>query len=217
MKQLAPEVYTFVLGSLENNSYLLVDPQSFEGVVIDPSFDSGKLLEHVRKLGIDLRMVLLTHAHFDHIAGVKECSESESPPLRVALHSADLSLYRQGGGAAQFGIAIEPGPSPQILLQNGQVLHVGNIELIAYHTPGHTRGHVIFYCPAAGAAFCGDLIFAGSVGRTDLPGGDYDQLIASIGSTILALPPETRLYSGHGPETTVAEEIASNPFLINLK
>jgi glyoxylase-like metal-dependent hydrolase (beta-lactamase superfamily II) len=216
MKPIVPEIFTFVLGSLENNSYLLVDPQSFEGVVIDPSFDSDKLLSDAQERGVELRMVLLTHAHFDHIAGVRQCSESGFPPPRVALHPADFELYRQGGGAAQFGIPLEAAPAPQVLLQNGQVLHIGNIELIVYHTPGHTRGHVIFYCPAAEAAFCGDLIFAGSVGRTDLPGGDYDQLIASIRSTILVLPPETRLLSGHGPETTVAEEIVSNPFLTSL-
>ena len=216
MKPTVPEIYTFVLGSLENNSYLLVDPQSLEGVVIDPSFNSEKLLTEVQKMGVELRMVLLTHAHFDHIAGVRACSESGYPPLRVALHAADLDLYRQGGGASQFGIPVEMGPSPQVLLQNGQVLRIGSVELIVYHSPGHTQGHVIFYCPAAGAAFCGDLIFAGSVGRTDLPGGDYDQLIASIRATILVLPPKTRLYSGHGPETTVAEEIASNPFLTSL-
>jgi hydroxyacylglutathione hydrolase len=216
MKSPVPEIYPFVLGSLENNSYLLVDPQTYEGVVIDPSFDSGRLLGDAKKRGVVLRMVLLTHAHFDHIAGVRECIESESPPLRVALHPADFDLYSQGGGAAQFGIPIEAGPLPQVLLQNGQELHIGNIGLVVYHTPGHTPGHVIFYCPAAGAAFCGDLIFSGSVGRTDLPGGDYSQLIASIRSTILKLPPGTRLLSGHGPETTVAEETASNPFLISL-
>jgi len=213
MKPTVPEIIPFVLGSLENNSYLLVDPQSSEGVVIDPSFGSGRMLSDARKNGIELRMVLLTHAHFDHIAGVKECSESESPSLNVAIHPADLELYRQGGGGAQFGIPVEPATLPQVHLQNGQVLRIGNLELVVYHTPGHTPGHVIFYCPAAGAAFCGDLIFAGSVGRTDLSGGDYDQLINSIRSTILVLPPETRLLSGHGDETTVGQEKRWNPFL----
>jgi hydroxyacylglutathione hydrolase len=216
MKQPVPKIVPFVLGSLENNSYLLIDPQSYEGVVIDPSFDSNILLSEAHKRGYALRMVLLTHAHFDHIAGVKECCESENPHLRVALHPADLELYRRGGGATQFGISVAAGPAPQILLQNGQELHIGNIELLVYHTPGHTPGHVIFYCPAAKTAFCGDVIFAGSVGRTDLPGSDYDQLIASIRTSILTLPPETRLLSGHGPETTVGEEMASNPFLTSL-
>ncbi len=216
MKPSVPEIFTYVLGSLENNSYLLVDPQSFEGVVIDPSFDSERLVADARMKGVEIRMVLLTHAHFDHIAGVQKCCESETPPIPVALHPADFELYRQGGGAANFGITVEKGPSPQVHLVNGQVLRVGNIEFFVYHTPGHTLGHVIFYCPAAEAAFCGDLIFAGSVGRTDLPGGNYDQLIASIRASILVLPPNTRLFSGHGPETTVAEEIASNPFLQNI-
>ena len=216
MKPTSPEIIPFVLGMMENNSYILFDPQSMQGVVIDPSFDSGRMLNEARKRGIDLQMVLLTHAHFDHIAGVRECCEAVYPPLRVALHPSDFELYRQGGGAALFGMPMQAAPAPQVRLENGQVLRIGNIELVVYHTPGHTPGHVTFYCQAAGTAFCGDVIFAGSIGRTDLPGGDYDQLMASIRSTILTLPPDTRLLSGHGPETTVTKETANNPFLRGL-
>ncbi len=204
----------FVLGPLENNTYLIVDTETNEAVVVDPSFESEIVLAEIRQQGWRLTQVWLTHAHFDHIAGVSTIAESTTPPLPVGLHPGDLILWKQGGGAPPFGIKIERGPEPSIIFSHGQMLQVGKASFEVRHTPGHTRGHVVFVCHAAGFALCGDLIFKGSVGRTDLPGGDTGRLMNSIRSQILNLPPATRLYSGHGPETTVGEELKSNPFLI---
>lgn len=208
-----PTLLTYVLGPLENNTYLLADPLTREAAVIDPSFELETLLVDLKRLGLDLKTVLLTHAHFDHITGVAEVVRSCGAAVRIGLHPADLSLYRTGGSAADFGLPFEIGPEPQIRFDAGQVLKIGAVELEVRHTPGHTPGHVVFYCPSASVIFCGDLIFAGSVGRTDLPGGNHAQLIASIRRDILTLPPTTQLLSGHGSPTTVAEEAASNPFL----
>jgi hydroxyacylglutathione hydrolase len=200
--------FAYVLGPLENNSYLLVDLESGEAALIDPSFDVDSVLADAQKKGWRVASILLTHGHFDHIAGV---SAAGIEP--IALHPADLELYRQGGGARNFGIPFEAGPMPNQMLQDGETIKVGSLDLEVHHTPGHTPGHVIFVCRAVNAAFCGDLIFAGSVGRTDLPGGSHSQLLDSIQRQILTLPPDMVLLPGHGPSTTVGEEAASNPFL----
>jgi glyoxylase-like metal-dependent hydrolase (beta-lactamase superfamily II) len=118
------------------------------------------------------------------------------------------------GGAPLFGMRIDPGPEPTIDLRHGQTLYLGSNQLEVRHAPGHTRGHVMFYCEADQVLFCGDVIFQGSIGRTDLPGGDYETLIASIHSQVLTLPDHTRLLSGHGPTTTVGDERRFNPFLV---
>jgi glyoxylase-like metal-dependent hydrolase (beta-lactamase superfamily II) len=133
------------------------------------------------------------------------------PP--VALHPRDYGLWRVKGGAAMFGIEIEPCPEPTVDLSQFVRLHLGEEEFEVRHAPGHTPGHVVFYCAQESVAFCGDVIFQGSIGRTDLPGGNYDTLIESIHSQILTLPDDTRLLSGHGPETTVGVERVNNPFL----
>ena len=203
----------FVLGPLENNTYLVLDSETGEVVVVDPTFGSEVVLTEIQQQGWRLTQIWLTHAHFDHIAGVKTIATSAEPPIPVGLHPGDLVLWKQNGGAPSFGVKIERGPEPSIFFAHSQNLHVGDSTLEVRHTPGHTRGHVVFVCHSAGFALCGDLIFNGSVGRTDLPGGDTSALMNSIRSEILTLPPTTRLYSGHGPETTVGEEIKTNPFL----
>ena len=208
-----PLILCYVLGPLENNTYLLVDQESKDAALIDPSTEPEALLADAEEQGIQIRMILLTHGHFDHIVGVADASKSQDPAIPVALHPDDLELYRQGGGAGLFGLPYEPAPEPDMLLVDGQVIKVGSIELEVRHTPGHTAGHVVFLCREAGAVFCGDLIFAGGVGRTDMPGGSQAQLLDSIRSVILPLPPETSLLSGHGAETTVGEEAATNPFI----
>lgn len=207
------EIITLQLGPMDNNSYLAADPLTREAAVIDPSFESQVILETIEQHGWDLTAVWLTHAHFDHIAGVKTLIQAARNPLPVGLHPADLPLWRQGGGARLFGMQVEPGPEPALLFRPGQILRLGSQMVEVRHTPGHTPGHLAFYSAESQAVFTGDLIFYRGIGRTDLPGGDHGQLIRSIREQILTLPPETRLLSGHGPETTVQAELAENPFL----
>jgi glyoxylase-like metal-dependent hydrolase (beta-lactamase superfamily II) len=210
------EIVQFTLGPVETNSYLVADNESNEAVVIDPAWDGLTISRAASERGFKIRQVWLTHAHFDHLGGLAELVNSLQPPPPVALHSQDLPLWEMRGGADLFGIRVEKGPRPTILLEKENLVRVGSTGFEVRHAPGHTPGHVIFYSPQIGAAFCGDVIFAGAIGRTDLPGGNFQQLMLSIQNQILSLPEETRLLSGHGPETTVGEERHSNPFLTEL-
>lgn len=211
---MALEIVTLQLGPMDNNTYLIADRETGQAVVIDPSFDSEQAVQEANQRGWTLNAVWLTHAHFDHIAGVKAVVESSDPPLPVGLHPLDLPLWQQAGGARMFGLEnIETGSDPQITFAHGQMLQLGSSTVEIRHTPGHTRGHVVLYSPEDAVVFCGDVIFFRGIGRTDLPGGDHATLIRSIREQILPLPAHTRLLSGHGPETTVGEEAAENPFL----
>ena len=207
------KIVTFILGPVQTNAYLVCDPDTGEAAVIDPAWDGQVILDEARRRGWRIGNIWLTHAHFDHLGGSAAVADGSSPPPPVALHPDDYTLWRNQGGAPLFGFRIDPGPEPSVDLAHGQILRLGKDRLEARHTPGHTPGHMVFYCKEAGVVFCGDLIFAGSVGRTDLPGGDYQTLIESIQVQILTLPDETRLLSGHGPETTVGAERVYNPFL----
>ncbi|GAB4530953.1 MAG: MBL fold metallo-hydrolase [Anaerolineales bacterium] len=206
-------ILSLTLGPVQTNTYLVADPETRICAVIDPAWDGERIVAAARKRNWRIAHIWLTHAHFDHLGGAGAVSDAHNPPVPVALHPADYPLWRHKGGAPMFGLHIDPGPEPTIDLQHGMTLHLGKSTFEVRHAPGHTPGHVVFYCPQAGAAFVGDVIFQGSIGRTDLPGGDYDTLMASIHSQVLTLPDETLLYSGHGPGTTVGRERQRNPFL----
>jgi hydroxyacylglutathione hydrolase len=207
------EIVTLVLGPVETNAYLVADPHSGEAVVIDPAWDGEVIARDAAKRGWHITQLWLTHAHFDHLGGAGALVKAVQPPPPVAMHPEDLPLWKTQGGAPLFGMRIDPGPEPSIPLAQGQILKLGENEFEVRHTPGHTPGHVVFYCAVEKLVFCGDVIFASSIGRTDLPGGSYGTLIDSIRTHILTLPDETRLFSGHGPQTTVGVERLDNPFL----
>jgi glyoxylase-like metal-dependent hydrolase (beta-lactamase superfamily II) len=209
-------IVSFTLGPVATNTYLVADPETGEAAVIDPADQGEEIVREARSRGWRIGNIWLTHAHFDHLAGAGGVADHSSPPPPVALHPDDYPLWRIQGGAAFFGMRIDPGPEPTIDLRHGQVLNLGGNSLEVRHAPGHTPGHVMFYCSKDEVMFCGDVIFQGSIGRTDLPGGDYDTLIASIRAQVLTLPDETRLLSGHGPETTVGIERRTNPFLVTV-
>jgi hydroxyacylglutathione hydrolase len=206
-------IHTLVLGPLENNTYLAADEQTREAVVIDPSFGSEAVAAEVRRRNYRLKGIWLTHAHFDHLAGVQQLQAEFNQELTIGLHPSDIPLWNRAGDAALFGFILKPGPEPHIRFNHGQLLTLGQATFEVRHTPGHSPGHVIFSCEEAGAVLCGDLIFQMGVGRTDLPGGDYATLLESINTQVLSLPLETRLLSGHGPETTIAAELANNPYI----
>lgn len=207
------EIVSFILGPAQTNAYLVANSETREAVVIDPSWDGHIILDAAKKRGWRIGHMWYTHAHFDHIGGAGAIADALNPLPLVALHPNDHVLWRAGGGGAIFGFDIDPGPEPTIDFQHGQILRLGDVEFEVRFTPGHTLGHCILYVASAGICFCGDLIFAGSVGRTDLPGGDWDQLVESIKTQVFTMPDDTRLLSGHGPETTVGTEKTSNPFV----
>jgi hydroxyacylglutathione hydrolase len=207
------EIITFILGPAQTNAYLVADPESKDAAVIDPAWNGKLILAEAQRRGWRIAHLWYTHAHFDHIGGAAEIADALNLLPLVALHPDDHVLWRAGGGGALFGFKIDPGPEPTIDFAQGQTLRLGSAQFEVRYTPGHTPGHCVLYCGEANVCFCGDLIFAGSVGRTDLPGGDWDTLEKSIREQIYTLPDETRLLSGHGPETTVGDEKQFNPFV----
>ena len=207
------EIVSFVLGPVSTNAYLVADHNSGVAAVIDPAWDGKVILDEAKKRGWRIGHLWYTHAHFDHIGGAGAIADALNPLPLVALHPSNHDLWKAGGGGKKFGFEIDPGPEPTIDFTQGQILHLGDNEIEVRCTPGHTPGHVVFYCSESAVCFCGDLIFAGSVGRTDLPGGSWNALEQSIREQIYSLPDQTRLLSGHGEETSVGQEKRTNPFV----
>jgi hydroxyacylglutathione hydrolase len=207
------EILPLVLGKLATNTYLIADSDTRAAAVIDPAGEGQVILAEAKRHYCRVEQIWCTHAHFDHIGGVGDLARGLGPSLVIALNPADLPLWNLQGGAPLFGQFLPATPAPTLDLKEGMELHLGNTIFAVHHTPGHTPGHCIFYCADAGVCFCGDLIFQNSVGRTDLPGGDWEALVTSIRTHVFSLPDETRLLSGHGPETTVGEEKNGNPFV----
>jgi glyoxylase-like metal-dependent hydrolase (beta-lactamase superfamily II) len=232
------EIVSFTLGPAQTNAYLVADSETKEAVVIDPAWDGHIILTEAQNRGWRIGHLWYTHAHFDHIGGAGAIADALNPLPLVALHPNDHVLWRAGGGGALFGFDIDPGPEPTIDFVHGMQLRLGSVDFEVRFTPGHTTGHCILYVASPdgnalrlqasqqslslplrakpGVCFCGDLIFNGSVGRTDLPGGNWDALVKSIREQIYTLPDNTRLLSGHGPETTVGEEKRNNPFVSGM-
>jgi glyoxylase-like metal-dependent hydrolase (beta-lactamase superfamily II) len=182
-------------------------------VAIDPGGAVGEMVRALETAGVGLAAVLLTHAHIDHIEGVAELVRRFSAPIH--LHPDDLDWYeRAPEQAVYFGMNFEAPPPVDQPIVPGRALDVGGLSFEVRHVPGHAPGHVLFYLASAGVAFVGDVVFQGSIGRSDLPGGDFYRLMRSIREEVLTLPDETVLYPGHGPATTVAHERVANPFLV---
>jgi len=208
-------IASFVLGLANTNAYLVGDSTSRNAVVIDPAWDGEVIVQEAKRRGLQITGIWLTHAHFDHFGGMGGIASASQNPIPVALHPDDLPLWRAHGGAELFGFKnFDPGPEPTIALEHGMNFSLGLHNFEVRCTPGHTPGHVMFLAREDGLAFCGDLIFQGSVGRTDLPGGNWATLLRSIQQEVLVLPDETNLLSGHGPSTTIGRERRTNPFLV---
>jgi hydroxyacylglutathione hydrolase len=204
------KILGFSVGPLQANAYLAICEDTGACAMIDPGAEAGRLLEAAEGAGCRIESILLTHAHLDHVGGVAAAKRETSAP--VFLHPLDVGIYTAAPAQGRsFGLQIEEPPAVDMELEDGQILEIGGQTLEVRHTPGHSPGHVCFV--GDGFAFVGDCVFAGSIGRTDLPGGDYRTLIDSINEKLLTLPDETILYSGHGPATTVGTERSNNPFL----
>ncbi|MDH3290840.1 MAG: MBL fold metallo-hydrolase [Gemmatimonadota bacterium] len=205
-----PRVVCLTTGSFQENGFIVADDASRDAVVVDPGEEAELFLTRLETEDLRLNAVWLTHAHLDHILGVATVVERTGVP--VHLHPADRPLYDAAANqGVWFGMQVEPPPPPNHELQAGDTLSVGRYRFTVRHVPGHSPGSVAFI--GHGIAIVGDALFAGSVGRVDLPGGDGATLLESIRRELMVLPDETIVYSGHGPETTVGRERSSNPFL----
>ncbi|AMK10823.1 MBL fold metallo-hydrolase [Pseudodesulfovibrio indicus] len=201
------DIATFPLGPLQTNCFVLANGD--QAVVVDPGGDPAPVLDHLKEQGLTLTHILNTHLHFDHTAGNKALSEATGAP--VLAHQADASLLETWlGRGGDMGLPLID-VYDWTPLEPGEGVFAGAACRIL-HTPGHSTGSLTFHFPDAGAAFVGDLIFYRSIGRTDFPGGDLPTLKRSVEEHIFTMPPETRLLSGHGPETTVGDERNHNPF-----
>lgn len=199
------------VGPIQTNCYIAGCEETKEGVVIDPGDEAERILAEIKKDGLTIKYILNTHAHFDHILANAALMQATGAPL--AIHPLDIPLLRAGGGAQSFGLTVPPAPEPDIELAEGDTIAFGTYTFQVLFTPGHTQGHVSFYEARAGVVFDGDVLFAGGIGRTDLPGGDHEILMNSINEKLMVLPDETTVCSGHGPVTTIGQERATNPWL----
>lgn len=201
-----------VVGPLQTNCYIVGDEVSREGIVIDPGGDADLILETVRRLKLNVKLVVNTHGHFDHIMANREVMEATGAPL--AIHSDDANMLTNPlRSFALFVGKIHPSPPATVLLEEGSTVEVGSIKLQVLHTPGHSAGSISLWCANDRVVFSGDVLFNMGIGRTDFPGASYRVLLRSIQENLFTLPDETVVYPGHGPQTTIGVERAHNPFL----
>jgi hydroxyacylglutathione hydrolase len=202
-----------VVSPFATNCYIVGSESSREGIIIDPGDESKVILKKVSDLGLDIKLIVLTHGHIDHIGALKDIKEATG--AEMAIHTDDAQSLRGKGGLIismlVSGLPYPKPPPPDRLLKDGDGLNVADLHLRVLHTPGHTPGGI---CLAGeGVVFSGDTLFNFGIGRTDLPGGSYRQLMESIHTKLMVLPDDTTVYPGHGPETTIGAERAGNPFL----
>ena len=202
-------VETITVGAFQENCYLLVEDATNRAVIVDPGSEGDLLVAAVERSGATLDAIWITHAHVDHVGAIASIKRKWDVP--VYLHPLDRRLYDAAARQAEvYGVPFEEPPPPERDFSDGQLVKVGERELTVMHVPGHAPGHVVIH--GEGIALVGDCLFAGSIGRTDLPFSNPPQLAASL-EKISALPPETIVYPGHGSETTIGQERVSNPFL----
>lgn len=206
-----PIVACITVGELEENCYLYACPQTKEAVIIDPGDEAERILAAIKELELLPKYIINTHGHFDHICAIDAISAVYSVPL--AIHPADVPLYTDERSAALLG---RPAPlvrrEPDILLKEGDRITFGTLSLDVLHTPGHTPGGVCLVSPSY-CVFSGDTLFYRSIGRTDLPGGNYNQIITSIREKLYPLEDDLVVFPGHGEPTTIIEEKHENPFV----
>jgi len=207
-------IQSFAGGLFGENSYLVVCPETGTAVAVDPGAGAEDVVRAAERHGATLEAILLTHAHIDHVEGVPRVRDA-APDAPIILHDSDRPLYDGvDQQAAAFGIDVPPLPPVDRSWVHGETFEFGRCAFEIRHAPGHAPGHVILVAEEEGVALVGDVIFQGSIGRTDLPGSDLRTLMRSIREQVLTLPDEIRLFTGHGPSTTVGDERRGNPFLI---
>ncbi len=206
-------VNRYELGPIGTNCYVVrADDAATEAVVVDPGADAARILDELSSLGARCIAILITHGHWDHLGAVTDLAEATAAPVHMA--EEERVLLEDLNSFTPPGLELRPS-TPDVLLRGDETLELAGMSFQTLRVPGHSPGHLAYY--ADGALFSGDVVFAGSVGRTDLPGADWDTLVESIRTLADRFPPETAVYSGHGPKTTLGAELARNPFLAELR
>lgn len=216
-------IQKFVLSPFQQNTRVVSCEATKRAVCIDPGESSDELIAYIRDVDLELQAITLTHGHLDHVGGTAYLAKA-FPDAEILLHKGDEMLYyglphqpvlmgMQPAQMKALGLEFDAPPKLTRNWEHGELYEVGELRFSVRHCPGHTPGHVVFAEETERKVFVGDCLFDGSIGRTDLPGGSYDQLIESINTNILSLADDFVVYSGHGPETTVGRERMTNPFL----
>lgn len=204
------KVYVLEVGMLATNCYIAVNEELKEGVVVDPGGDAERIIEQINKLGVKIKAIFITHGHSDHIMALNEVRKATDAPVYISREDADMLTKADRNLSIYIGSGIECA-SAEKFYGDGDVVEVAGMKFTIYATPGHTKGGVCIKC--GDIVFCGDTVFCESIGRTDLPGGSYKEILQSIKDKILPMDDETKLLPGHGPATTVGWERRRNPFL----
>lgn len=204
------EIHQLSVGPLQVNCFLVACWKTRDAMVVDPGDDGNRILQLADKEGLKISKVVNTHGHFDHIGANRQLVEATGAELMI--HAADLPLLPQARHHAEaFGLTVDPSPEPDRLLAQGDTFEVGELTFKVFHVPGHSPGGICLL--SEGHLFVGDVLFAGSIGRTDLPGGDFDALVEGVRERLFDLPVETIVHPGHGPDTTIGQERRMNPFV----
>ena len=199
-----------VVGPFASNCYIVGSESDKQGIIIDPGDEAKKILRKVSDLGLDIKLIALTHGHIDHVGALREVREATG--AEVAIHADDARSLKDQSIAMAFGLLYPDPPPPDRLLKDGDSLDVGTLHFEVRHTPGHTPGGICLL--GEGVVFSGDTLFNYGIGRADLPGGNYSQLLESIRTRLMVLPDDTIVYPGHGAASTIGAERAGNPFLL---
>jgi hydroxyacylglutathione hydrolase len=203
---------TLTVGPFQENCYVLGDEESGVGTIIDPGDEAARIAMAVEETGLDIGSIIVTHAHIDHVGAVAALTEEYACPVLMHEESEPL-LNGLPTQAMMMGLRFGRVPTVDRYVEDEEIVEVGGLRLRSQYTPGHAPGHLAFYLQGEGLVLSGDALFAGSVGRVDLPGGSMEVLMRSIEERLLTLPDETVVYPGHGPRTTIGNERTSNPFL----
>ena len=205
-------VEMLIVSPFQENCYVIGDEESMTGAIIDPGDEAARIALTVERVGLEISQIIVTHSHIDHVGAVAQLVDEYMCP--VLMHEeAEAMLKTVPQQAMMMGMRFGKVPKVDRHVGDDEVLEVGSLRLRSLYTPGHAPGHLAFLVEDEGIVFSGDALFAGSVGRVDLPGGSMEVLMRSISERLLTLPDETRVVSGHGPETTIGRERVSNPFL----